>query len=125
MNENTEPTEKTIRDTQLESLRLLILGSKTDSSKDDLLNLALDGAEVVGLNILFPFNMDIQELDVSNKRICNWQVRCAKELYSAIQRDGIKRYAENNLDIEYLESQLSSKILFELVPKAGVPKSDN
>lgn len=107
---------------QLTKMRLEILGDATDESKDDLFIDKLNDAEVVALNTLFPFNSDEQSLDTKNKRLANWQVRCAIELYRKIGTTNVASYSENGLSVTFLTGLISTELLNELVPKVGVPK---
>ena len=67
--------------------------------------------------------MTKSELDKNNKRLANWQVRCAVELHKAMERIGVQSYAENGLSVTFLTSLLSPSLINELTPpKAGVPK---
>lgn len=110
------------QDEQLNKMRLEILGDVADTTKDEVFKTKLDDAEIVALNTLYPYNFTITELDKTNKRLANWQTRCAIELYKAMERIGVQAYAENGLSVSFLTSLLSSNLINELVPKAGVPK---
>lgn len=108
---------------QLKKMRLEILGDVTNQSKDDVFKLKLDDAEVVALNTLYPYDLTKTTIDAkNNKRLANWQTRCATELYKAMERIGYQSYSENGLSVQFLTSLLSSDLLGELVPKAGIPK---
>lgn len=107
---------------QLNKMRLEIIGDITDTTKDEVFKAKLDDAEIVALNTLYPYDLTKNELDKTNKRLINWQVRCAIELYKAMERIGVQSYAENGLSVSFLTSLLSSNLINELVPKAGVPK---
>lgn len=108
---------------QLKKMRLEILGDVTNQSKDDVFKLKLDDAEVVALNTLYPYDLTKTTIDAkNNKRLANWQTRCATELYKAMERIGYQSYSENGLSVQFLTSLLSSGLLGELVPKAGIPK---
>lgn len=106
---------------QLKKMRLEILGDVTNQSKDDVFKLRLDDAEIVALNTLYPFDGKKQKLPVT-RRLKNWQVRCAIELYKAMEHVGVQSYSENSLSVSYLTSLVSSSLMGELIPKAGVPK---
>lgn len=108
---------------QLKKMRLEILGDVTNQSKDDVFKLKLDDAEIVALNTLYPYDLTKTTIDAkNNKRLANWQTRCATELYKAMERIGCQSYSENGLSVQFLTSLLSSDLLGELVPKAGIPK---
>ena len=107
---------------QLTKMRLEILGDATDESKDDLFIDKLNDAEVVALNTLYPFNNEEQSLDTKNKRLANWQARCAIELYKKMGTTNVASYSENGLSVTFLTGLISTELLNELVPKAGVPK---
>lgn len=108
---------------QLKKMRLEILGDVTDESKDDYFKDKLDDAEVVALNALFPYDFSQKELDKTNKRLANWQTRCAIELYKKMGTTNVQSYSENGLSVTYLTGLISSELLSELTPpKAGVPR---
>lgn len=109
---------------QLKKMRLEILGDVTNKSKDDIFKMKLDDAEIVALNALFPYDLSKDTIDAeNNKRLANWQTRCAIELYSATSRLGISSYSENGMSATFLSSLVSSDLKNELrPPKAGVPK---
>ena len=108
---------------QLQKMRLEILGDVSDTSKDAIFELKLDDAESIALNALFPYDQTKTELDKSNKRLINWQTRCAIELYKAMERIGYSSYAENGLTVSFMTSLLSDDLKNELTPpKVGVPK---
>jgi fructose-1,6-bisphosphatase len=109
---------------QFEKMRLEILGNSADRSKDDIFKSKLDDAEIVALNTLYPYDLTKTSLNVDkNKRLANWQTRCAIELYSATSRLGISSYSENGMSATFLSSLVSSDLKNELrPPKAGIPK---
>lgn len=104
---------------QLIKMRLEILGDVADKTKDEVFISKLDDAEIVALNTLYPYDMTKTELDKTNKRLMNWQTRCAIELQKASERIGVQSYAENGLSVSFLKSLLSTGLMNELVPKAG------
>lgn len=111
------------QDEQLMKMRLEILGDVANHSKDRIFMLKLDDAEIVALNTLYPYDLTKTTIDAeNNKRLANWQTRCAIELYKAMERVGYQSYSENGLSVQFLTSLLSSDLLGELVPKAGIPK---
>lgn len=108
---------------QLKKMRLEILGDIANKSKDDVFKLKLDDAEIVALNTLFPYDLSKDTIDAeNNKRLANWQTRCAIELYKAMERTGYQSYTENGLSVQFLTTLVSSDLLGELIPKAGIPK---
>lgn len=111
------------QDEQLMKMRLEILGDVANHSKDRIFMLKLDEAEIVALNTLYPYDLTKTTINAkNNKRLANWQTRCAIELYKAMERVGYQSYSENGLSVQFLTSLLSSDLLGELVPKAGIPK---
>lgn len=111
------------QDEQLMKMRLEILGDVANQSEDDVFKLKLDDAEIVALNTLYPYDLTKTTIDAeNNKRLANWQTRCAIELYKAMERMGYQSYSENGLSVQFLTSLLSSDLLGELVSKAGIPK---
>ena len=118
--EPQEPIEEVSE--QIKRMRLEILGDVADSTKDEVFKLKLDDAEVVALNTLYPYDYEQKELDKTNKRLMNWQTRCAIELYRKIGTTNAQSYSENGLSVTYMTGLISSSLMNELVPKAGVPK---
>lgn len=108
---------------QLKKMRLEIIGDVTDDTKDEVFKLKLDDAEIVALNTLYPYDLTKTTIDAeNNKRLANWQTRCAIELYRKMGSTNVQSYSENGLSVTYLTGLLSSELLNELVPKAGIPK---
>lgn len=102
-------------------MRIEILGNKNDSSKDEIFKQKLDDAKYKYLELVYPYDKEIDELP--NNRARNWQTRCAIELYNIIGNENTIQYAENGLSETYSKSGISSDLLNELPPpKAGVPK---
>lgn len=106
---------------QLTKMRLEILGNSSDSTKDEVFLEKLNDAKIVALNALYPYNNEIDILP-NNVRLKNWQVRCAIELYNAMERVGVQTYSENGLSVSFLSSLVSSSLMNEIIPKAGVPR---
>ena len=102
-------------------MRLEILGDKADNSKDEMFKSKLEDAESIALDTLYPYDKTKTQLPY-NRRLRMWQVRCARELYKAMERIGVKSYTENGLSVSYLSSLVSQDLINELVPKAGVPR---
>lgn len=109
------------RDEQIKVMRLEILGDISDSSNDKVFAIMLDNAETVALNTLYPYNDKIQSLPV-NRRLKNWQVRCAIELYNRLGTTNVQSYTENGLTVSFLSGLISNNLMRELIPKAGVIK---
>lgn len=107
---------------QLMKMRLEILGNVSDDTKDKVFKLKLDDAEIIALNTLYPYEPDEKELDKTNKRLANWQARCAIELYRKMGTTNVQSYSENGLSVSYMTGLISSELLNKLIPKAGVPK---
>lgn len=109
---------------QLKKMRLEILGDETNKSKDDIFKMKLDDAEIVALNALFPYDLSKDTIDAeNNKRLANWQTRCAIELYRKIGTTNVQSYSENGLSVTYLTGLISKELLNELTPpKAGAIK---
>lgn len=106
---------------QILKMRLEILGDKNNDSKDDIFKSRLEDAESIALDIIYPYDNTKEALPYS-RRLRLWQVRCAIELYKAMEHFGVQSYAENGLSISYLSSLVSTDLKNELVPKAGVPR---
>lgn len=107
---------------QLKKMRLEILGDVSDNSKDEVFKLKLDDAEIVALNTLYPYDEEQTEIDEDNKRLRNWQTRCAIELYRKMGTTNVQSYSENGLSVSFMSGLISSELMNELVPKVGVPK---
>lgn len=110
---------------QLTQMRIVILNDENEDSKDGVFNIMLDNAKAIALNTLYPFDKTITDIDETNFRLRNWQVRCAIELYEAIGKNGLQSYTENGLSVTYFQNLISPVLYRELVPKAGVPTDDN
>ena len=112
------------QDEQLMKMRLEILGDVANRSKDRIFMLKLDDAEIVALNTLYPYDLTKKTIDAeNNKRLANWQTRCAIELYNKMDSTNVQSYSENGLSVTYLTGLISSDLLRELMPpKAGIPK---
>ena len=106
---------------QLNKMRIEIFQDVNNNSKDRLFITLLDDAQTIALNTLYPYDDTKQELP-NERRLKNWQTRCAIALYRAIGRIGIQAYSENNLNVTFLTSLLDDKFMNELIPKAGVPR---
>lgn len=107
---------------QLNKMRLEILGDVSDSSKDEIFRIKLDDAEVVALNTLYPYDNTKTEIEATNKRLRNWQTRCAIELYRKMGTTNVQSYSENGLSVSFMSGLISSELMRELVPNAGAIK---
>ena len=103
---------------QLLKMRLEVLGDVSDNTEDEVFKIKLDDAEIVALNTLYPYNNEIQELP-NEKRLKNWQTRCAIELYNKMENTNVQSYSENGLSVTYMTGLISNSLMNELVPKAG------
>ena len=106
---------------QLAKMQLEILGDSANISKDEEFKAKLDDAETIALNTLYPYNNEIQELP-NEKRLKNWQTRCAIELYKKAGTTNVQSYSENGLSITYMTGLISKELMNELIPKAGTPR---
>lgn len=107
---------------QLNKMRLEIHGDLTDDTQEEVFKLKLDDAEIVALSVLFPYDYEQQELDKQNKRLVNWQTRCAIELYAKMGNTNVSQYSENGLSVSYMTGLISKELMAELIPRAGVIK---
>lgn len=107
---------------QLKRMRLEILNNCNDDSKDEVFEIMLNDAEIVALNTLYPYDKTKTELDKNDKRLMNWQIRCAIELYNKIGNVNIESYSENGVSVKYLTGLISKELMSELVPRVGVIK---
>jgi hypothetical protein len=112
-------------ETQLQEMRLLILGDSTNTEKDEYFQYYLKQAKNTYLNLVFPFNHTITELP--DDRAAEWQTKAAIELYNLSDdvfgdRKNMASYSENGLQITFAKAGLSKDLLSELPPsRAGVP----
>lgn len=110
---------------QIIQMRITVLNDENDDSKDSVFSVMLNNAKAIALNTLYPFDKTITDIDETNFRLRNWQVRCAIELYNAIGKNGLQSYTENGLSVTYFQNLISPVLYRELVPKAGAPTDDN
>ena len=103
---------------QLKKMRLEILGDISNTDYDEIFKLKLTDAKYIALDILYPFHKEIIELP---DRYKNWQVRCAIELYHGMGEEGYISYSENGLSYTRAGDLISTTLINELTPKAGVP----
>lgn len=106
-------------DEQIKKMRLEILGDVANDKFDDVFKIKLEDAKWLALDMLYPFDKDKQVLP---DRYSNWQVRCAIELYNAIGQEGYVSYAENGLSYTKASGLISTSLMNEITPYAGVPK---
>lgn len=104
----------------LEQMRLLILGSKTDTSKDDIFNIMLSRANETLLNLLYPYHEDRTGLEAPTS-YANWIVKCAIELYGNLGEEGYTSYSENLLSWTKEKSGISKDLILEVNAYAYVP----
>ena len=106
--------------TRIEELRLLILGSKTDTSKDDIIGIMVNMATEKCLNLLYPYHEDRTGLTVPTM-YTNWVTRCAKELYQMLGVEGLISYSENQLSWTKATDGISKDLILEVLPYAYTP----
>lgn len=110
--------------TQLEKLKLKILFDEDIFDTEELYEIVLQGlledSKNIALANLYPF-LDWSEMELP-KKYYNWQIRASVELYKYDQYMGIKSYSENGLSFSRDSDGLSTALLDELVPKAGIPQ---
>lgn len=106
-------------DTLLEELRLEILGSSEDTSKDDILTLKLKQANTIGLRLAYPFLKGEELPSEMPTQYNDWLVMAAVELYRGIGDENIKSYAENGLSYTRGTAALLSDELSTLVIPLG------
>ena len=110
---------------QLKKMRLEILGDITNDTRDEVFKSKLDDAEIVALNTLYPYDLTKTTIDAeNNKRLANWQTRCAIELYRKMGTTNVQSYSENGLSWTKDSSYLNKGLTNEIMPKVGVPKDD-
>lgn len=106
---------------QLKEMRLEILESSSDISKDEFFKIKLKHAKNRYLSLVFPFNRKITELP--DDRAIDWQTKCAIELYNLGGDENLISCSENGLSESYAKAGLSQDLLNELPPpQAGVVK---
>lgn len=98
-------------------MRLEILGSISDTSKDLVFQSKLDDAYSVILNRVYPYTEQIYDENiVLTDKLMNWQTRCAIELYNRLGDEGLTSYSENGLSYSYKTDFISEELLRELPP---------
>lgn len=108
----------------IKRMRLEILGDINDTSKDTIFKIKLDDAKSIALNTLFPYDLEVEELP-NTFRMNTWLVRCAIELYNNMGNENVSSYSENGIAVTFKEGTISTKLLNELIPRAGrVSKND-
>ena len=118
-------SDQELLEQQLSEMRLIEfqkgnLESKEDTSYDDVFTLMLKRAKYIALGTLYPFDLEIDTLPTRIQE--DWQVRCACELFDKLDSSNVQSYSENGLSITYFTGLLSSELINELTPKAGVPR---
>ena len=107
---------------QLKRMRLEILKDSNNISLDDTFKIKLDDAEVIALNTLYPYDKTKISIDENDKRLKNWQTRCAIILYNKTDSTNVQSYSENGLTVSFMKGLLPDELINELVSKAGAIK---
>ena len=102
---------------QLERLKARI-PDLIGNSRDALLNELLDTAKEVILLRRYPFANSLPD-DLEPKYL-NLQVRIALDMYNKIGAEGEKAHSENGVTRTYGAQNISTDLLDEIVPKAGI-----
>lgn len=89
---------------------------------ESVLKALLEDSKSIALEVLFPFE-DYSDLPLP-KKYYNWQIRCCIELYNIADKQGYTNYSENSLSFTKLSDGLSNSLMNKLIPKVGIPKSD-
>ena len=98
---------------QLEKLQHKI--SVDDDTGNDLLDTASD----IIMQRRYPFEEWPDELE---KRYWGLQIRIAVDLYNKIGAEGETAHSENGVSRTYGAENVSTDLLAEIIPKAGLPK---
>lgn len=99
-------------------MRLEILGSLMDTSKDDIFDLKLSQAEKAGLRRLYPFGTTETVMPVEYD---DWVIRAAVELYNKMGVEGEASHAENGVSRTYDRATgISRALLSEIVQHVGI-----
>ncbi len=100
------------------------LRNKYDYMEEGDIEFFVSAAKEVLINTLYPFDPSIDpETFVVPRRYENWIIRAAIEM---IERAGVSSavaYNENGIGIQYGRAQISSALIGELTPKAGIIKT--
>lgn len=107
---------------QLKRMRLEILKDSNNISLDDTFKIKLDDAEVIALNTLYPYDKTKTSIDENDKRLKNWQTRCAIILYNKADSTNVQSYSENGLTVSFMKGLLPDELINELISKAGAIK---
>lgn len=94
--------------------RLTAMGETTD---DELLEELLATASDVIMSIRYPFGEWPDELE---KQYLGLQIRIALDLYNKQGAEGETSHSENGVNRTYGAENVSSDLLAEITPKAGV-----
>lgn len=106
---------------QLREMRIEVLESSSDISKDEVFKLKLKRAKQRYLRLVYPFNREI--IDLPDDRARDWQTKCAIELYNLAGDENLTSYSEIGLSETYARAGISQDLLNELPPpQAGVIK---
>ena len=108
---------------QLTQMRITILGDEYNDDKDLVFKVMLDNAKAIALNTLYPYDLTKNKIDENDKRLKNWQTRCAIELYRKMGTTNVQSYSENGLSVTFMTGLISTSLMNELTPpKAGLPR---
>jgi hypothetical protein len=99
-----------------DAVKKTLLESMTDETDDDILSVALDNAESVILNRLYPFGADGTILPT---RYGYLQVRIAAYFLNKRGAEGEVQHNENNVYRYYESGDVPNSLLDEIVPFAG------
>ncbi len=99
-----------------DAVKKTLLESMTDETDDDILSVALENAESVILNRLYPFGADGTILPT---RYDYLQVRIAAYFLNKRGAEGEVQHNENNVYRYYESGDVPNSLLDEIVPFAG------
>lgn len=99
--------------TQIQIMRIQILGNKSDESKDEIFQIKLNEAKDIIFHRVYPFNKTITAVPDSLR---GWQTRCAIELYNRLTSGVVSSYSENGISYSYKTDGISESLLLELPP---------
>jgi len=87
------------------------------STYDEVIERLLEDSKYIALSLRFPY-IDYSEMELP-KKLLNWQLRCAVELYELIGREGIISYSENGLSWTKNSDNISNGLRQEIEPMVG------
>lgn len=90
----------------------------TGESDEELLNDCLDSAATIIQSRRYPFADEWPE-DIE-PRYVDLQIRIAQDLYNRIGAEGQTSHSENGISRQWGAEWVSSQLLAEIIPKAGV-----